>query len=612
MFNKINTAMLFAALVLIAFTAKAQVERVTNSDIINLSRAGLGKALIVQKIQTTESDFDTTTAKIIELKHAGVAEEVISEMLKAKSSPRNPVDAKPQTTPAPVAGKTPDSGGPKPSGAAKIKSDVNNFSDAPKSIVGEAKKMVAFIEDNLAKGESIDEAIANDFVELFSYSAALGIEKEMDKTQAIFNLAPVSYAFETARTDKQVGVSSSSNASTSKADKPSFARLLGFAIENGFVEKNVHDTVLTLSTTPAALFTIGAKDYQTAYENAGIFNKIGLSSSFNINNNQNPLLANATRGQLREFSVRYNFFDRSARSPEFQTIFNRDIAPQIRNQLNAVGQIKEFIDQNDKLRIARNAIEPEIKVAVKELTETSEFKALSAEKKREQLTNIILNFVKSKVVEKLQNEPTTLTDDQKTALRAKLNALLKTQKEMLFDVARQNLDKFYKGQQASVAYVNNRDPFGNYSELKFLYQRYGTVLKPLTMLLNGGISFYHKPDGTKNQQKVRDASFTASFEGKITSPWNEVEDLAPITYAFTGKYTRRYENKGVVNRKADLGNFQFLMNLPVFRGFALPLSVTYSNATEMERKSGFRFNFGFKLDTDKLFELANLSKALSR
>jgi hypothetical protein len=45
------------------------------------------------------------------------------------------------------------------------------------------------------------------------------------------------------------------------------------------------------------------------------------------------------------------------------------------------------------------------------------------------------------------------------------------------------------------------------------------------------------------------------------------------------------------------------MNFPLFKGLAFPFSITYSNATETEKRSGWRTNFGLKMDTDKLMEL---------
>jgi hypothetical protein len=56
-------------------------------------------------------------------------------------------------------------------------------------------------------------------------------------------------------------------------------------------------------------------------------------------------------------------------------------------------------------------------------------------------------------------------------------------------------------------------------------------------------------------------------------------------------------------RKPDIGTVQFVLEIPFVKGFSLPFSLSYANATEEERKKNVKFNFGFHLDTDKLFEL---------
>jgi hypothetical protein len=64
-----------------------------------------------------------------------------------------------------------------------------------------------------------------------------------------------------------------------------------------------------------------------------------------------------------------------------------------------------------------------------------------------------------------------------------------------------------------------------------------------------------------------------------------------------------FENRRLADRKPDIAAFQFVMEIPFIRGLSLPLSATYANATEEERKNHVRFNFGMRLDTDKLLEL---------
>jgi hypothetical protein len=162
-------------------------------------------------------------------------------------------------------------------------------------------------------------------------------------------------------------------------------------------------------------------------------------------------------------------------------------------------------------------------------------------------------------------------------------------------------DKFV----SSFAYTNIRpqDGSSSYSVFKGLYLQ--KAFSPMKMLANAEVSVYNKPNPALNQQRIRDFLFALSFEGSAgRSPFisNEL-DQSPITFSFTGSYQRLLENTAGPNRKADLGSAQFKLDLPVFTGFTLPLSLSYINATEERNKSGFRFNFGFGLDTDKLAAL---------
>ncbi|MBA3693146.1 MAG: hypothetical protein H0W77_06865, partial [Acidobacteria bacterium] len=67
-----------------AFIAQAQDETMTNEEVISLTKAGLNKSLIVDKIRTSKSKFDLSTDALIKLKKAGVDDDVVAEMLRTK------------------------------------------------------------------------------------------------------------------------------------------------------------------------------------------------------------------------------------------------------------------------------------------------------------------------------------------------------------------------------------------------------------------------------------------------------------------------------------------------------------------------------------------------
>jgi len=522
-----------------------------------------------------------------------------------KQDGKQGADQKEGKTPTPATGgdtaKT-------PRATPQINTAANDFVNAIDPIKERAKELAVILVDENPAEEELAERIKPAFTDLLVLAIPQSILGE--KNTDLISLQPLSYLPETARTDKQIGSSASTKASTSMIDKPGFASFLGFAIENGFVEQNVQDTVLTLSTSPIALFSLTEKDSVKSYNDYPFFNKIGLSASFNINS-ENPLLANATRSQLREYSVRYRLFgDRSSRSPELQYIWEYKIAPKIKKLLVAEGQIREDIDSDENLNQLRETTREEFNTALSNKLKTTEFMALSPEAKKTAITNFTLNFLKLRIYDPIKANPSQVNSATVIKMRQSIKELLEVQKKTVFKDVQEELDAFFKKPIGTFAYINHRDPLGNYSQFKFLAEVDGGFFAPLKLTVNAGLSMYHKPNLMMNQKRLRDFDFAVSFEGKKTVSYTESGDLSPITYSFTGRYQRLLENQTLAGRKADILKAQFLMNFPIFRGFSLPVSVTYSNATETERKQGVRVNFGIKLDTDKLFTMNSLKKLI--
>ncbi len=69
----------------LAVSVPAQTETLSNGEIISMTRAGLSKELIARKIKDTKGVYNTTAQALIELKKAGVADEVIALMLDKKA-----------------------------------------------------------------------------------------------------------------------------------------------------------------------------------------------------------------------------------------------------------------------------------------------------------------------------------------------------------------------------------------------------------------------------------------------------------------------------------------------------------------------------------------------
>src|SRR6185503_20095259 len=77
--------------------ASAPPRPVVNADIVEMSRAGLLPTVLIAKIKTSQCKFDTSPSALVALKEAGVADDVLMEMV------RNPIGGgSPKVEPIPA------------------------------------------------------------------------------------------------------------------------------------------------------------------------------------------------------------------------------------------------------------------------------------------------------------------------------------------------------------------------------------------------------------------------------------------------------------------------------------------------------------------------------
>jgi hypothetical protein len=68
-------------IVCLTFSINAQTETITNTTVIEMSKIGLDKEIIIKKINDSQSNFDVSANALIELKKNGVDNAVITSML---------------------------------------------------------------------------------------------------------------------------------------------------------------------------------------------------------------------------------------------------------------------------------------------------------------------------------------------------------------------------------------------------------------------------------------------------------------------------------------------------------------------------------------------------
>lgn len=415
---------------------------------------------------------------------------------------------------------------------------------------------------------------------------------------------------ETKRTDKQIGASARSEGSTSAADKPGFAELLGFAIEHGAIQQENNGTSLTLSTSPYALFARGQEDTSTAYQNYGYLSRVGISANFNLFDQDNPLTS-ARRNQLNDWSVRARLSgDRSARSRSAEQIWEEVRSNFVQPVLVIQNEMVKTFQSDPTLDAKRREIAGQFTAAPfqKEIQEV--LVNAPADQKINRIAGLIVCQVRREVFNQVrsgafnidQTMRTRILDSTlpqlQTAIQARAGAVNR------FEAMLEELS--YKPEW-TLAYTNKREASGSdYSMLRMLFQKKSR--EGLNVIGNAGFSLYHRHDELLNQQRIRDIAAALSFEGTMgRSPFLlEGEDESRVIFSFTGSYQRMFENRGIAGKKADIGVAQFKVELPLFTGMSLPFSITYANATETVKEDHVRANFGFTIDTDKILQIIRL------
>jgi len=429
-----------------------------------------------------------------------------------------------------------------------------------------------------------------------------------NSSKMVRSLGAYQYLSETARTDKQLGSSGNSDGAVSAIEKPSFARLLGFAVEHGGINKKNDGTNLTLSTSLYSLYAMNGGDTAETYQRAGVLNRIGVSATFAVDDKTDDL-ANARRNNLSQWSIKARLFgDRSTRAPGFQAFWDEKVRPLISERLQSLGTAVESLstrlDSYDKIeRTSRRCLPDQVKKRMGD----ADYLGAADDARRKMISDVIVSHLRSNVFNQVKGGSLKLDDKEVADIEQEYLPRLKSSLDnlVLADAeVKKEIDNLQKGPLGTFAYTNYRIPTGSdYSEAKFLFEQDKSFLRPLKLTGNFGLTFYNKPDPTLNQKKLRDITAALSFEGTSRSPFTEAENQSKITYSFVGRYEHLFENSGLATRTPDIKTFQFVTEIPFFKGLSLPISATYANGTEEEKKNHFRFNFGMRLDTDKLFEL---------
>jgi hypothetical protein len=168
-------------------------------------------------------------------------------------------------------------------------------------------------------------------------------------------------------------------------------------------------------------------------------------------------------------------------------------------------------------------------------------------------------------------------------------------------------DKIAKGKVFTLDYVNKRGVNApDTSNFNFIAAT--GAGKRIDLTANGSFTFFHtrpaalSPAGPR-PDRIRDFQFA----GQVNIPF-KVGDMGQFDFWFSGRYERLLADAStlagtiVPGTRGDIAFGQVGLNIPLpGLGMKFPVSMTFSNRTELIKEKQIRANFGFTLNWDTIF-----------
>lgn len=416
---------------------------------------------------------------------------------------------------------------------------------------------------------------------------------------------------EQQRIDKQIGSGANSSGSTSLISKGSVPRLLGFAVENGALTRETNGTTITFRVNPAGFIkALAERDFLTSgptnvFTNVPesdtwfkILSKASFFASFDTSKGPNAGTFTAERSQLTGYGGHYDLInDRDPRDKKNQKLWDELRAEAGTALAGALTALAPVINQMDGYQAW-------------------------VDKTRDDLIAASADDVATKLLENAEQLRRLVDKDPK------VNAVLKTQVLPAANAYGSErvglLKRISKSPTLAFDYTNTRQivTLGDGSS--------GPITLPpgvINGLPNLG-NFLLTASGRFIGESEVTANFSATrFNGRRPGPdigrWRDIQagfqiDV-PLTKIEIGKPTLTFSYlflnlleeplgakilvNGVEQTRTGVINFgQAKVDLPLGKtGMHIPISLTFSNRTELIKEKEVRGNIGITLDLDKIF-----------
>lgn len=407
---------------------------------------------------------------------------------------------------------------------------------------------------------------------------ALALTARVDATKR----AVLVRTIEEARVDEQVGGSASNSGSTSLVSKGSVPTILGFAVENGTLEREDNGTTLTFRGNFVGLIkALGNSGYIESYDeddpSTRFLRRISFAFSFDTARGPQPGTFTGDLKQLSEYAFHVDVLNkRDPRHKSYLAKWDRLINTNAQVVTDILARITLYL-LNDPVLIDWNE---RASNAVATAPESDYDKVV-----REQFAKL----------QTLQLSPQI--DLVIESFSTEFNAYLENRAAILKDAA--------NGPVVSFDYQNTRrvnEP--DLSNFKLIAEG-GFFGGKADLTANVSLTILNKIPTGSNLKRVRDFQMS----GQLDLPLGEVQKIGAFVLTFAGKFQHLNDDVTLpdgtiaMDTKGNIGYGQIKLTIPVKgSGVKIPLSVSFANRSELIKEKSFvRGNFGITFDLDSIF-----------
>lgn len=440
--------------------------------------------------------------------------------------------------------------------------------------------IIKLYRDDIANGRPHTEAAARAVI-LNRSTQYVGRYLEIERAES-----PDRYRFlfelEEARSDLQVGSSSSSNsATTSIVTKGTVPSVLGFAVEHGALERDIDGSSVTFRGNPVGLLqTLSGLGFQASHDQIqgdpalqGL-SRLSFAVTFDTSAGSQPGVLLANKQQISSWSARYQIVDhRDPRDGRYRKLWDQFLE-------------KEGAD----LGISGQRL-------FKALSEDPAIGAWNEQLvKKAQSTASAADFEKVTRQGFADLESIKVSEDVDTVLTQYMNDIenvLKRRKDIR-DIA-------MKGSIATLDYSVSRDPnLPDLSDLRFIGAT--STAGRVDLTFNAGVSFFNKKVPTiANRIKAYEVS------GQMDIPLGNTPQIGGMVLSGAWRFQKLPEDTmlpGFVGtvKKGVINTGQLKLTIPVKgSGVKIPFSFTAANRSELiSEKKFLSANVGVTLNFDSI------------